>query len=1702
MRVLKYFIIIKLCVLSALFEKANAQVNIADADSYVCGGGTYTYAIGFLANYPIRVNRVSGGTYSVNSTNETITVTWNERFGSGYVEFIRPDDYGCGGPCGDDFYRYDFTEKRVDNISITKNPNINTIEFGQSITLTASLSGVHTSEFSGGYRWGLFEGTTLIHAFSDSDNQIVCTPSNYFTSLNEAKSLIFSVDFRACDDHVANSQITLNPPMPSVPINGFSSSDEKCEDADDGVFRITRMSLNGVSYSGSVNLPESVSVTYAYANGPAGTPPASETITRLPFTSNHDFSPESYSFYIRQANGNLSSTRNFTIDPGPNLTLAFDPASPNCNISQIREIIIPEKDPRDMDYTSLYQIFNIGQSNQDSVLVNYYNFPLPSGGDYVFRAFLYQAPYCYTDYTTFTNPATISLNTIPTDPVSCSSEVGSILAEVNYANGTASFTLTNEADGSTTDLDDSDGSDGWSVNFTNVSPGSYSVSVSHAGCSDNDENTGILINPAPRPSITTNDITTGDATCYQGAAALSVDDFVYKGENTSNLIISDYSLHFIIGGQSYYRDPAGIPYDFDLAQGGDNWQVQVIHSNSACGSNIVDVPQINDPEQVALSLGQIDSVRCYNQQNGSITVSSANGNTASNERFYTITPDINNVGTITTSLTGEDATFNNLLAGTYSITVTDGCAGLNSDTEIDIIVENYDEIIANPTSQQMSCHNIVDGSIITNASGGVGALDFEISPGGSRETGSTSDGTNYSHTFGLLDDLNSYSITVYDVNNCSNEFPADPIINPPPLQITSNINDVTDITCWNGSDGIIPVIAQGGTGQLSFSLENDNFIDGSFNAIDNNYSHTFTELPACDTIVYLTDDNGCLLTQDYQLSQPEEYIITNYAVTGANCYGGADGSISIQALGGTPIVNNYTYNLMDDNLSLISTFNEVSANFANLPFGNYYVDILDSRNCLLTSQTRQLSQPQEIIINSSITSAACYDSENITLTANVSGGSGSYIYTWRDVNDDIIGTNFSVHVIEGIYFVDVIDTDNCAYGRNTPGLTPIPFQFTAERPDTLEIDLEHLQNVDYNGLSNGSVSLSSEGGWSFHQYSDNGTDFRAMPLFPELAEGNHMFWVQDGSGCRDSLSVYISEPDVFVTNFLNKKNVNCFEGSDGWIYLNAEGGIPPYIFTLDDGSGNVFSQQSNTFHNLPAGNYTPSISYFGNDIMTPYTQTLDVVLINQPLTAVVSNITDIQSPHCSLEDGSATANVNGGTSPYTYLWSNGQTSASVNNFSSGNHFVKITDLNGCIDTSWIMLYDLDGPQLAIAEINNLPCFDSENIGNVTLTISGGTNPYNIQWDDPQGQTGLTASNLAAGDYSATVTDNEGCISILEAISITRPQELIAVLDDFKDPTCFNEANGELSVSPLGGTAPYSYQWQNIDGNPTTATVTGLQAGNYEVIIKDVHNCTDTENFNLINPQEIIIDLADSVFICQGQTATLDAGNMGSIFQWSSETGFNSDQQIVNVQEQGDYTIIVSNVQGCSNSKRIHIKHENRQLEGAFLLASEASMNDTIVLIEISWPVPDSVEWSIPDDFMRLTDGEAYKELIPLQTGEYTIGMKAYMADCQDIIEKTITIIPAGNLKSNIETVKSLIQEAKLFPNPNSGVFEVEVKLAYEADIRADLFSMKGMRMMPTKYEYSKKEYLLGFNLMSLQPGIYFVNIYAQNEVKKLKFVVN
>ena len=786
------------------------------------------------------------------------------------------------------------------------------------------------------------------------------------------------------------------------------------------------------------------------------------------------------------------------------------------------------------------------------------------------------------------------------------------------------------------------------------------------------------------------------------------------------------------------------------------------------------------------------------------------------------------------------------------------------------------------------------------------------------------------------------------------------------------------------------------------------------------------------------------------------YLVDSLSTDNTICYGGNDGSLYIKSIGGTTNDDTYTYILKQVNDDLITSFNidtlsGINANFLDLSFGNYYVETKDIRGCPLTSDTVPLNEPGEIIITPTQTAASCFDVEDVTLTATVLGGTSPYTLVWKDIDETVIDNTNTINVGQGIYILEVVDSKNCGYGRTSPNLTPVQFRFNVDLPDSLIVSIDNQFDVDSATLSNGSVSLSSEGGWSNHQYSMDGTNYQLQPIFNGLSAGDYTFYVRDGSNCQNTLTTTITEPAGFIVTLDNSatSDVNCFAGTDGQIVINATGGRPPYSFSLDDGNGTTVTQESNAFAGLPAGTYTVTTGY------NTYAHVIDNIVIGQPASALSSTISSYQSPKCTFADGQATVTASGGTSPYSYRWSNLQTAATATGLRSGGYFVEVSDFNNCTDTAFVTLYDIAGPELSINQINNIPCFDSDNEGSITLNVSGGNEPYNIQWNDPNNQTGLTASNLGVGNYSATVTDGDGCISILENIPVTRPEQLFTTLLNFKDPSCYNGANGEITVEGNGGTVPYSFQWQNIDGNPETATVTGLGAGNYEVVITDINNCTATESFQLNNPEEIIIDLADSVFICQGQTATLDAGNVGSLFQWSSENGFESDQQIVNIQEQGDYTIIVSNINGCSNSKRIHIKHENRQLEAAFLLASEATMADTVILIEISWPVPDSVEWTIPDNFMRLTDGEAYKELIPLQTGEYTIAMKAYMAGCHDIIEKTITILPAGSQQSENKVAKSLIQEARLFPNPNSGVFEVEVKLAYETDIRVDVFSMKG-----------------------------------------------
>jgi len=200
---------------------------------------------------------------------------------------------------------------------------------------------------------------------------------------------------------------------------------------------------------------------------------------------------------------------------------------------------------------------------------------------------------------------------------------------------------------------------------------------------------------------------------------------------------------------------------------------------------------------------------------------------------------------------------------------------------------------------------------------------------------------------------------------------------------------------------------------------------------------------------------------------------------------------------------------------------------------------------------------------------------------------------------------------------------------------------------------------------------------------------------------------------------------------------------------------------------------------------------------------------------------------CGADDGSAILSVSGGSGNYSILWSNGETTYSASELTSGMHSVQITDnVAFYTENHFFNINNSSAPSISFNTTDN-SCY-GDALGSVTAVIIDGTAPYLIEWST--GETADNITGLAAGSYSITVTDGNDCLSSSVAV-ISEPLQ-IDVSFDIVNSTC-NNSDGELTANPTGGTGAYSYDWSN---GGTTANITGLIAGSYSVIVEDANLC--------------------------------------------------------------------------------------------------------------------------------------------------------------------------------------------------------------------------------------------------------------------------
>jgi hypothetical protein len=289
--------------------------------------------------------------------------------------------------------------------------------------------------------------------------------------------------------------------------------------------------------------------------------------------------------------------------------------------------------------------------------------------------------------------------------------------------------------------------------------------------------------------------------------------------------------------------------------------------------------------------------------------------------------------------------------------------------------------------------------------------------------------------------------------------------------------------------------------------------------------------------------------------------------------------------------------------------------------------------------------------------------------------------------------------------------------------------------------------------------------------------------------------------------------------------VKCNGDSDAVAQVVAQGGSSPYTYKWTSGS------TSSTATGLSAGNYTVTVKD-----NTGCTETASVI-ITQPL-VLHANPSITATIKCyGASTGAVSVTASFGTSPYSYLWSNGGTTSSQTGLSAGTYTVTVTDANGCTKTASENLTQPTQLSNTAKITANVKC-NGTNTGSGSSTVTGGTSPYTYAWTG--GGTSSSKTGLSAGSYTVTVTDKNGCTAT-SSLTITQPTALS--LTKGVDASSISNCNGKAWVTVSGGTSPYSYAW--TPGGATTDTAKALCAGSYCCTVTDKNGCIDSSCISVV-----------------------------------------------------------------------------------------------------------------------------------------------------------------------------------------------------------------------------------------------------------------
>ncbi len=921
------------------------------------------------------------------------------------------------------------------------------------------------------------------------------------------------------------------------------------------------------------------------------------------------------------------------------------------------------------------------------------------------------------------------------------------------------------------------------------------------------------------------------------------------------------------------------------------------------GAGCLSTKQITiiQPAVLTTSISAQTNVLCNGNNSGNATVTAGGGTGA-----YTYSW---NNGQINSTAT-------NLSAITYSVTVTDA-NGCTIATTVTIIEPTVLSLTLTPIN--LLCNNIFTGEVISNVQGGTPNYSYSWS---------TAATTNNISSLSI----GSYSLTVTDNNGCSVQ--ANTTISQPSA-LTMTLSSTPD-HC-NQGDGTANVIAGAGTGAYTYNWSNAQNSSSISNLTANTYTATVTDNNGCSltqTVVVLqqvsdtlqivsindvtcnnacdgsvtlqlsgvtnppytyqwsngqtnltvtglcagvhtcsvTDGVGCVATKQISIVQPSVLTASIIAQTDVLCNGNNTGNANVAVNGGTP---NYIYSWSNGQTNTVAN---------NLIATTFTVTVTDSHGCTVQTSAA-ITEPPILTLTLTPTDLLCNNISTGEVTSNVQGGTPNYTYSWNTAATTLTISSLTI----GSYSLTVTDNNGCTVLAST----------TITQPSALSMTL--TSTPDHCNQGDGTAYASASGGTGAYTYSWSNAQNGA--LVSGLAANTYTATVIDNNGCSLSQAIVVLAMVSDTLQIVSLNNVSCNGVCDGSATLQLSGvANGPYVYTWSNGQTNLAATS------LCAGVHTCSVTDAVGCVSTKQ------ITITQPsiLTASISAQTNVL---CNGNNtGNATVVAAGGSPNYTYSWSNAQTGTTTNNLTANTFSVIVSDNNGCTVQATVTI--TEPPVLSLTlTATDLLC-NGISTGQVNSNVQGGVPNYTYSWSNTTITNNI--SSLAAGGYSLTVTDNNGC-TVQSSMILTQP--IAITLTVTSTPDHCNLSDGTATVSANGGTGSYTYSWSNT--SQTRNNITGLPAGVYTITVTDNNQCTQSTTVNVLPMQADTLQLVSISNTscnnnCDGIATLQLSGVLNVPYNYNWNTIPTQNSLTATGLCAGMYSCTVTDVNGCKDSMTVSI----------------------------------------------------------------------------------------------------------------------------------------------------------------------------------------